>query len=496
MGLSASAVTRRRLVPEGARSRDFGTSLLFSAGLGLLALFIAVGPLPRVALVLAGATLGVAVLVAPLVGLVALTVAIPFAALFPLPALGANLADLLLLLLVVAWIGRGLAARRIVFTPPPATWPLLVFLWAGALSLTQATSWREGVPEWAKWVEFALLYLVASQVLSRRQVWWVLAALFVAGTLQVLLGTYQFLSVTGPEAFVLRGRFMRAYGTFRQPNPYAGYLGYLAPVALSLALGGLWQALTSRRAGFLWQGLICGGATMVLAAGIGMSGSRGSWLALGAAALIVVGFRSRRTAVITTIALCGLWLAIMVWGSPLAARVSDLGGDLAGADPARTEITDANFSVLERLAHWQAGLRMFENHPWLGVGIGNFAVAYAAYALPHWYEPLGHAHNVFINFLAETGIAGAGAFVVFWAVLAASAVRAAGRNGGDPNRRALAVGLLGTLVYLTVHSMFDNLFVQHMQLQLALLAAMVAALGTRRAPSARPVAMDAGPTTR
>ncbi|MDQ1301289.1 MAG: hypothetical protein QG637_1210, partial [Chloroflexota bacterium] len=41
---------------------------------------------------------------------------------------------------------------------------------------------------------------------------------------------------------------------------------------------------------------------------------------------------------------------------------------------------------------------------------------------------------------------------------------------------ALAVGVLGVLTYLTIHGLFDNLFVQHMQLQLALLLACVAVI--------------------
>ena len=81
-----------------------------------------------------------------------------------------------------------------------------------------------------------------------------------------------------------------------------------------------------------------------------------------------------------------------------------------GPDPAATEITDQNFSVLERLAHWQAGIRMFNGAPWLGIGIGNYGVVYPSFALPHWYDPLGHAHNLYINFLAETGILGTVAF--------------------------------------------------------------------------------------
>jgi O-antigen ligase len=83
---------------------------------------------------------------------------------------------------------------------------------------------------------------------------------------------------------------------------------------------------------------------------------------------------------------------------------------------------------------------------------------------------LGHAHNVFINFLAETGVLGLAAFLAFWLGVAVLAWRA-GWNATAPWNAALALGVLGAWVYLTVHSMFDNLFVQHLQLQLALLLA-------------------------
>jgi O-antigen ligase len=149
-------------------------------------------------------------------------------------------------------------------------------------------------------------------------------------------------------------------------------------------------------------------------------------------------------------------------------------GYVIGPDPTRTEITDGNFSVLERLAHWQAGMRMFNTSPWIGLGIGNYGVAYARFASPHWYDSLGHAHNLYINFLAETGIFGALAFLVLWASAGLFAWRQSRSN--DPLLRSLAIGLIGTIAYLSVHSLFDNLFVQHLQLQLALLLGAVAAL--------------------
>jgi O-antigen ligase len=221
---------------------------------------------------------------------------------------------------------------------------------------------------------------------------------------------------------------------------------------------------------------------LLLAAGIGMSWSRGGWIALAVALMAVVGLRDRRATVVAIAAGLVLIVALFFAGTgwlpaTVANRVSDLGSYVAGPDPARTEITDENFAVLERLAHWQAGLKMFEDHPWLGIGIGNYAVAYERYAPPHWYEPLGHAHNIFINFLAETGVTGFVAFVCFWLGAWRLAWRASRRN--QDYASAFAIGVLGTIVYLTVHSQFDNLFVQHMQLQLALLLGCIVAIGQR-----------------
>jgi len=193
----------------------------------------------------------------------------------------------------------------------------------------------------------------------------------------------------------------------------------------------------------------------------------------------VIAVRSRRSALLTVSALIVLTLMIAVSGTSwlpgiISGRINDLGNYASGPDPTRTEITDANFAVLERLAHWRAGQQMFADHPWLGVGIGNYGAAYGNYALPHWYLPLGHAHNVFINFLAEVGVIGFTAFMFFWIGVAWLAWR--GAASADGYASALGIGILGAWAYLSVHSMFDNLFVQHMQLQLALLLGILVSL--------------------
>ncbi len=451
-------------------------SALMGGLLAVAALLFATLPLHWAALLCGAVTAAVLIVIHPALALAGLAFAIPFGSLAPLPLAGANAVDVLVAFSVATWLARGCATRKITVRLPALSWPLLAFIWLAAWSLTQALSWREGVPELLKWVEFAAVYLVAAQVLTPSARRWVVGALLGAGAIQAALGAYQFFRQVGPEPFVVLGRFLRAYGTFRQPNPYAGYLGYLFPVALSLALGTGWQWWRERKPALLWLAFSTAAVALALAAGIGMSWSRGAWLGLAAASIAVVGLRDRRTAAFAAIAVALLMIIGVIFGigwlpDPVESRLSDLGAYVGGPDPARTEITDANFSVLERLAHWRAGLAMFADHPWLGVGIGNFAINYPKYALPHWYDPLGHAHNVAINFLAETGALGAFAFGAFWlGVVWVVFWRATHRRGLE---RALAIGVLGAWVYLTVHSMFDNLFVQHIQLQLALLLGVI-----------------------
>ena len=471
--MSGDTITQRPATLTGSTYR-----FVFGAMLILVALALAIAPLRWAGTGLAAIALGGLILIRPAVGLVAVALAIPLGNLVGLPGPGVNGVDALVALTVTGWLAHGIADRRIIFRRPPLAWPLLIFVWCAALSLTQATSWREGLPEWFKWAEFAALYLVATQVLDRRGATWTLVALFAAGALQVALGAYQFIAQAGPEAFIIQGRFLRAYGNFGQPNPYAGYLGYLFPVAASLTLSACGRWRRSREPIQLALAAACGALAGALILGIVMSWSRGAWLGVLAGSFVVIALRGRRSATFAVSVLVVLTLFIAVSGTGwmpgiIADRVNDLGSYIGGPDPGRTEITDANFAVLERLAHWRAGQQMFADHPWLGVGIGNYGTAYDNYAAPHWYLPLGHAHNVFINFLAEVGVVGFAAFILFWlgvAWLAGRAIRSTDRYAAS-----LGIGILGVWAYLSVHSLFDNLFVQHMQLQLALLLGILVA---------------------
>jgi putative inorganic carbon (hco3(-)) transporter len=357
---------------------------------------------------------------------------------------------------------------------------MLAMLGILALSLIRAPSYREGLPELLKWVQVLALYLAVVALLPRDRAGWLAAALLVAGVMQALLGLYQFLTQTGPEPFILLGRFMRAYGAFRQPNPYAGYLGLVAPLAISLAL---W-AWTSRQRTTLRLALAA--AAVVISLGLLVSWSRGAWLAFGAAVAVVVLAHTRRAAPVAIVLAALVTLVLIVFGgadllpASIAGRLGELREYVGLIDITRTEVTDANFSVIERLAHWQAALDMWRDHLWLGVGAGNYAVVYENYNLPRWYEALGHAHNVYLNFAAEAGLLGLLAYLWLWLASLWQALRAAA--SGDRFTAAIGAGVLGALVAASVHNFFDNLWVQHIYLTLALLLGLLAVLASPASP--------------
>lgn len=478
--LTSSTTQRATLLPAWREWPERPAAIVaWGAFLGAIAAAVALAPVPLAAGLFASLAVVLCVFIWPWTGLPLLAVAIPFSAAAPLPlgGLPLDVADLLLLLIVSAWLAQGVVRRHIAIPRAPLNVPLALFALTIALSLPGATSFREALPEFLKWVQVTVLYWCVIALLPAPRAGWVLGGLLLAAAAQALLGLYQFFTQTGPEAFVLMERFMRASGTFLQPNPYAGYLGLVAPLAIALSLWA-WTAPAGRPR--LWLRLLLPALALVICAGLLVSWSRGAWLAFGVAALVTVIAYSRRASPalllvggLAAVAALGMGLADLLPAS-IAGRLADLRDYLGFIDLQHTEVTDANFSVIERVAHWWAATAMWADRPWLGVGIGNYAVAYPAYALPRWSDPLGHAHNVYLNFGAETGLAGLIAYLVLWAAMLWQAVRAvAARNWLTV---AVGAGVLGGLLHATVHNLFDNLWVQHVYLELSLLLGLVAVL--------------------
>ena len=450
--------------------------------LAVIGLGIALAPLTWVLFVVIGGAAVLAVLVWPQLGVLLVVVAIPFGSLrqVQVGAMNVGVTEVLVALALAAWFLRLLARREVTARVPFLTLPLALFLFALTWSSLGGASIHHSIKELVKWVEVLALYVLVANELTGR---WQRALVFVllgTGALAALHGIYQFLFQVGPEEFVLFGRFMRAYGTFEQPNPYAGYLGLTLPVAVGLVIA--WMVPMRERVSPRWLVWAGGtGALMVLA--LVMSWSRGAWLGMAAAAgvmLLAVAARSGRAIIavgglIVVLAYLMLAGSLTLLPSSLVQRFSDFTPYLGVVDVRGVEVTDANFAVLERMAHWQSAIAMWTDHPWLGVGIGNYGVQYPNYALPLWPNPLGHAHNYYLNIGAEAGLAGLISYLILWGAALVQSWQAVRRTWNWT--WGIALGVLGVLVHLSVHNIFDNLFVHAMYLQAAILLGMIAFVG-------------------
>lgn len=438
-------------------------------------------------------------LIQPLAGVGLVLLFGPFGALERvLFGFGVDSGQLFLLLAVAAWLARGLAHRRILIRPTFLNAPLGLFLWVMALTLLDAPSLTEGLKELLKWIEAGLILLLVMDVgLEMREngrslapVWLITGLLLLPGLLQAAIGIWQFgLRGTGPDHFLVLGRFYRASGTFEQPNPYGGFINLSLLLAFGIFLGMLtpvWRRWRAKTPGFsLWQPdvlapiALMGGLTGLLGLALIFSWSRGAWLGFAAGTAVLLFFwpQQRRWGLALLLGAGALFLAGLQLGlipAGVADRLISFSADLQLGDARGVDITDANYAVLERLAHWQAALDMAREQLWWGVGFGNYAAAYAGYALINWPDALGHAHNYYLNLLAEVGVIGLLAYLGLWLAIFWQTGQLLRQFSGA--ERGIVLGSLAVWTALSVHHLVDKLYVNNLYLHLGVMWGLLALL--------------------
>lgn len=98
-----------------------------------------------------------------------------------------------------------------------------------------------------------------------------------------------------------------------------------------------------------------------------------------------------------------------------------------------------------RLVTWSAGGRMFREHPWAGIGLGNFKPMVESYEEPGQHV-LNLAHNTYIELAAELGAPGLLFFLALYFTAygqARKAVAAGGESWMGRSALGLQAGLIG-----------------------------------------------------
>ena len=189
----------------------------------------------------------------------------------------------------------------------------------------------------------------------------------------------------------------RANGFYGHPMTLGGWLCIFMPLLL---IEFFEKRLLDK---YYW---LSGIAFCVCSAGLVFNGTRGAWLAIAivCAGLIIYYMFKSKSNLAVGIIFIALISALLVNNSKFMHRLDTI-----------DDFTKYQ-SNTERILIWQSAWNMFKDHPILGVGLGQYTVNYQQkYISPQAKEPnLGHAHNNFMQMLAENGIVGFAGFIVMF----------------------------------------------------------------------------------
>jgi O-antigen ligase len=210
------------------------------------------------------------------------------------------------------------------------------------------------------------------------------------------------------------------------------YLGRVLPVLVAVALFG---AARGRR-------VLFGLAAVPVGLAILLSFSRGALILGVPLSLLTLGILAG-----------GRWLRVSL-GAVVAAVAAAI--PLLRTPRFASLFDTRSGTTFFRLQLWRASWMMFRDHLWLGVGPDNFLYQYRGrYILPAaWQEPdLSHPHDILLDYGCRLGLLGVAAGlwlqVVFWRLALPL------RRLLDRDRRALALGLMGSMVSFLGHGLVD-----------------------------------------
>ncbi len=336
--------------------------------------------------------------------------------------------------------------------PRPAFWafaPLVVGL---GISTVHSADIGTSLAGFVRDLQIFVLVPLAVVLLvrDRRDLAIVLSSLLGLGLAEAGYGIWQ--SVTGNGAS-MGGQNIRAVGTF----------GALDVMAMSIVVGFAFLILTAFALTAPGRGPAAVPAALagltVMAAALALALSRGTWLALGAAAVLTLVIFSRWTAA-KVLTCCAALLIVMVavmggGGQAVIERSKSMAASISHPDQ----------SVDDRYNLWAAALRIWEDHPGTGVGVKNFPAyrdTYATIELSSGSEtadsvngyvrqPLLSPHNEYLLFLSEQGIVGFAGFGALLAVLLAGLWTR--RRARDP----FWLASVGLLAFLLVNFLYADL---------------------------------------
>ncbi|PIE67694.1 MAG: hypothetical protein CSA23_02650 [Deltaproteobacteria bacterium] len=379
------------------------------------------------------------------------------------------------------------AKRSAVFSGEPLFVVMELSLLISLLALTQAVNMGEGFFEWLKGVLYVTFTCGAVWVLHSdlQRISRLIQSIIVAGTVFSLIGWIQWLI---PGWLNLPGHF-DVYGTMGNKNLYASALFLFIPFFLCglVLYRGRWRLLSAlglflsitiiivTRTRSVWLAILVAALAAAMALAFGRPGTirpavikkiRGPvWRSCHP-----VPYK-RYVVLIPCLVLCGGWVG---WIATHAFIPSESHPLLSKA------------SIQDRYFLWLQTTRMVADHPWIGIGPGQWKLRLPEYGAIHRqfvsdgisYESVfTRPHNDFLWVLVETGFPGLTCLLFFFGILLQRCIGLLRRCNAKQTRQLAACMLFGVVGFMVIscfsfprERIFHNVF-------LALMSALILAIG-------------------
>jgi probable O-glycosylation ligase (exosortase A-associated) len=243
-----------------------------------------------------------------------------------------------------------------------------------------------------------------------------------------------FICVFGLYNFFVLGKYIDELSTggfISDGNDFAAVMNAAIPFAFFL-----YQAERSGK-GKMFYGLL----TVLFVLGVICAFSRGGWVGLIGVFLFLILLSSQRMKTIMVV---------------LGAVVIIMLAVPQGFKDEFNTISAESGTGLMRVQLWEAGFRMFLDHPVFGVGMSNFSSVHGRFymqANPYTYR-WSTVHDIYVQLFTELGLTGAVAFgFIIWYIfkdnwIVRRKLKTAGQTKSFPYAisQGLMVGLLGYLI--------------------------------------------------
>src|SRR5208283_1750699 len=242
----------------------------------------------------------------------------------------------------------------------------------------------------------------------------------------------------------------RASGTYISPNNFAGFLEMLLPLAMAYVLVGRMNPVVR---------ILLGYSALVMLAGMVVTFSRGGWVAVVVALLVLLGtlifHRNHRLPAF-------LLLVVLAAGGTVFVT-NYLSKTLSYMRRVGTPGEAAELDLVVRPGIWTAAEQMWRDHFWWGVGPTHYNYRFREYRPESVQMRPGRAHNDYLNLLADWGAAGGIIVLAGMATFALGLWQTRGHvrrsenlfGSAMSNRHAFFLGAAAGLLALATHSFVD-----------------------------------------